>query len=85
MLACYFLLCYIVIQLYETISVCHPDLIASKLVLWEPMHGKATRGARRKTRVCAEGGDADELPALECWTGICGDLSRVRVAPVYST
>lgn len=31
-------------------TVRHADL-ASQLVLWEPMHGKATRGARRITYV----------------------------------
>ncbi|KAK0154458.1 Sentrin-specific protease 7 [Merluccius polli] len=35
----------------EAIACAVPDLIASKHVLWEPMHGKATRGARRLTYV----------------------------------
>ena len=44
----------------------------SKLVFWEPMHGKGTRGAQRITT-------ADELLDRDVWRGV---ISRARVAPV---
>ncbi|KAJ8342801.1 hypothetical protein SKAU_G00327290 [Synaphobranchus kaupii] len=72
-------------------SVRHPDLIASKLVLWEPTHGKATRGAKRITYTDVLGKDTsyastDELRSgmldQDVWRGV---ISRARVAPVAST
>ncbi|KAJ8375765.1 hypothetical protein SKAU_G00063450 [Synaphobranchus kaupii] len=72
-------------------SVRHPDLIASKLVLWEPTHGKATRGAKRITytdmlRKDTSYASTDELRSgmldWDVWRGV---ISRARVAPVAST